>query len=90
MCANNPVNGVYSCENPSLLRDILEREWGFDGVVGSDYAATRSAIGSVNAGLDQSFTLRDWGAYYRDLAALVRAGKVSARPSTPEPGASCG
>jgi beta-glucosidase len=76
MCANNPVNGVYACENTALLRDVVQREWRFDGVIGSDYAATRSAAGSVTAGLDQSFSWRDWGAYYRDLAALVRKGKV--------------
>jgi beta-glucosidase len=76
MCANNPVNGTYSCENSHLLRDILHNEWAFDGVVGSDYSATRSAVGSVNAGLDQSFSWRDWGAHYRDLPALVRNGTV--------------
>lgn len=77
MCANNPVNGVYSCENTALLHDVLAGEWGFDGVVGSDYAATHSAVGSVQAGLDQSFTLRDWGAHYRDLPELVRSGAVA-------------
>jgi beta-glucosidase len=78
MCANNPVNGVYSCENSALLRDTLEKSWHFDGVVGSDYQATHSAVASVNAGLDQSFTLLDWGAYYRDLPQLVRDGTVAA------------
>jgi beta-glucosidase len=77
MCANNPVNGVYACENKQFLRNVVGREWGFDGVVGSDYSATRSAVASVNAGLDQSFSWRDWGAYYRDLPALVRKGKVA-------------
>ena len=80
MCANNPVNGVYACENTALLRDVVQREWKFDGVVGSDYAATRSAVGSVTAGLDQSFSWRDWGAHYRDLAALVRKGEAQAVP----------
>jgi hypothetical protein len=59
------------------LHDVLEREWRFDGVVGSDCPGTHSAVEAVNAGLDQSFTLRDWGAYYRDLPSLVRAGKVA-------------
>lgn len=78
MCANNKVNGIYSCESSFLLRDTLKASWGFDGVVGSDYAATRSAVGSVTAGLDQSFTLQDWGAFYRDLPQLVRDGQVPA------------
>ena len=77
MCGNNPVNGVYACENRKLLADLLETEWGFDGVVGSDYAATHSAVGSVQAGLDQSFSWQDWGAFYRDLPRLVRDGTVS-------------
>ncbi len=77
MCANNAVNGTYSCQNNALLRDLLEGEWAFDGVIGSDYAATHAAGASVTAGLDQSFTLRDWGAYYRDLPKLVRSGAIS-------------
>lgn len=77
MCANNKVNGIYACENTRLLQDTLETKWGFNGAVGSDYAATHSAVGSVRAGLDQSFNLRDWGAFYRDLPQLVRDGKVS-------------
>jgi len=77
MCAQNPVNRTYSCQNNKLLHDMLEAEWGFDGVVGSDYAATHAAVASVTAGLDQSFNLRDWGAYYRDLPALVRNGSIA-------------
>ncbi|MGB9377451.1 MAG: glycoside hydrolase family 3 C-terminal domain-containing protein, partial [Mycobacteriales bacterium] len=77
MCSNNEINGVYACENRRLLSGVLEGEWKFDGVVGSDYAATHSAVGAVQAGLDQSFTLRDWGAAYRDLPRLVRSGKVA-------------
>jgi beta-glucosidase len=77
MCANNPINQVYACENAHLLTGVLQGEWGFDGVVGSDYAATHSAVRSVNAGLDQSFSWRDWGAYYRDLPGLVRAGVLA-------------
>lgn len=79
MCANNPVNGTYSCQNDMLLRQVLDGEWRFDGMVGSDYAATHSAVASVRAGLDQSFTLRDWGAYYRDLPGLVAAGTLSTK-----------
>jgi len=57
-----PVNGAYSCENNHLLAEVLDGEWGFDGVVGSDYAATHSAVASVRAGLDQSFDSRQWAA----------------------------
>lgn len=77
MCANNMVNGTYNCENGPLLNNIVKGEWGWDGVVGSDYAATNSALGSVNGGLDQEFTGRDWGEWYSTLPGLVRSGKVS-------------
>ena len=77
MCANNKVNGTYNCENTQLLGEILKGEWAWPGVVGSDYAATNSAIGSVNGGLDQSFTGLDWGKWYRQLPDLVRQGEVS-------------
>lgn len=76
MCANNQVNGVFNCENGSLLNDVLHDEWGFDGVVGSDYAAVPSAIGAIEGGLDQEFTLRDWTEWYRMLPDLVRRGVV--------------
>lgn len=55
MCAYNKVNGVYACENPRLLNDILKSEWGFKGWVMSDWGATHSTAPSANAGLDQEF-----------------------------------
>jgi beta-glucosidase-like glycosyl hydrolase len=52
MCACDRVNGVYSCNN-SLLHDILQGKWGFDGFVVSDWlSATRSTVPAVLAGLD--------------------------------------
>jgi beta-glucosidase len=76
MCSNNMVDGTYMCENKQMQRQVLA-EWGFDGVIGSDYAATNSALGSVNGGLDQSFTGRDWGKWYDELPDLVRSGALS-------------
>ena len=40
MCAYNKINGEYCCENKWLLTDALRKEWGFDGVVMSDWGAT--------------------------------------------------
>jgi len=42
MCAYNRVNGVYACENPGLLEQTLRRDWGFRGLVMSDWGATHS------------------------------------------------
>ena len=52
MCAYNRVNGVYACEHPGLLDETLRREWGFRGLVMSDWGATHSAGPAMRAGLD--------------------------------------
>jgi len=52
MAAYNRVNGIYASEHPYLLTDILRREWGFEGIVMSDWFGSRSTIASVQAGLD--------------------------------------
>ncbi|MFC5848766.1 glycoside hydrolase family 3 C-terminal domain-containing protein [Deinococcus petrolearius] len=52
MSAYNKVNGTYSSEHPRLLTDVLRGEWGFDGLVMSDWGGTHSAGQSVRAGLD--------------------------------------
>src|SRR6266511_3418892 len=51
MSAYNRVNGTHMGEHPILLRKILKQEWGFDGLVMSDWFATHS-VTSVEAGLD--------------------------------------
>ena len=77
MAAYNGVNGHTMTESP-LLRSILHEDWGFDGVVVSDWTATRSTEPSARAALDlvmpgpaEMFTV--WG---DALVAAVRDGKV--------------
>lgn len=52
MCAYNRVNGSYACENEYLL-SVLKDEWGYQGMVISDWGATHSTVESANAGLDE-------------------------------------
>ncbi|KAK7900431.1 beta-glucosidase [Exophiala xenobiotica] len=52
MTAYNRVNGVHASENPRLLQDVLRGEWGFDGLVMSDWFGTYSTTESIKAGLD--------------------------------------
>ena len=52
MSSYNRVNGTYASENPRLLTEILRGEWGFDGLVMSDWTGTYSTAEAVNAGLD--------------------------------------
>ncbi|HET9094402.1 MAG TPA: glycoside hydrolase family 3 C-terminal domain-containing protein [Solirubrobacteraceae bacterium] len=76
MCAYPLLNGLYSCQDPSLLTGLLDDHWGFPGFVRSDSAANASTVDSANAGLDQ-----ERGSFYWDngqLAAAVAAGQVPA------------
>ena len=52
MTAYNRLNGTYCSEHPWLITELLRGEWGFDGVVISDWFGTHSAVESVRAGLD--------------------------------------
>jgi len=52
MCSYNRVNGEYSSQNDRLLNQILRAEWGFDGIVVSDWGANHTTIESVQGGLD--------------------------------------
>lgn len=52
MCAYNRLNGEYCSENKRLLTDILRNEWGFDGVVMSDWGAVNDRVKGIKAGLD--------------------------------------
>ncbi|KAL4867185.1 hypothetical protein BDV12DRAFT_123088 [Aspergillus spectabilis] len=52
MTAYNSVNGAHADMNEFLLKKVLRQEWGFDGLVMSDWGGTNSTTGSLNAGLD--------------------------------------
>lgn len=52
MCAYNKINGTYCCQNKWLLTDVLRKEWGFSGLVMTDWGATHDRIEMLKAGLD--------------------------------------
>ncbi|MBM0125216.1 beta-glucosidase family protein [Pimelobacter simplex] len=75
MSAYNRVNGTTMSEHP-LLRDPLKSEWGFDGVVVSDWVAVSSTEASANSG--QDLVMPDMFSPWEDaLVAAVREGRVA-------------
>jgi beta-glucosidase len=76
MAAYNVVNGSRMTEHTRLLRSVLKGEWGFGGLVTSDWDATRSTVPTAVGGLDLAMPgpNRFWGAA---LAQAVRAGLVT-------------
>ncbi|MER7687239.1 glycoside hydrolase family 3 C-terminal domain-containing protein [Streptomyces sp. NPDC097610] len=52
MCSYNRINGIFAAENRWLLTEVLRDEWGFDGVVISDWGAVSDRVRAVTAGLD--------------------------------------
>jgi beta-glucosidase len=75
MSSYNRINGTYACDHVELLRGVLRDEWGFDGVVFSDWFGTHSAAAALEAGLDLEMPgpPRERGAA---LVAAVRSGEV--------------
>ena len=52
MCAYNKLNGEYCSEHYTLLTEILKKEWGFEGLVVSDWGAVHDRVKALRAGLD--------------------------------------
>ena len=52
MCAYNKINGEYCSQNKWLLTDVLRKDWGFDGLVMTDWGAMHDRLASLRAGLD--------------------------------------
>ena len=74
MAAYNRLHGTYCSEHP-LLTELLKREWGFDGVIMSDWYGAHSTVPAANAGLDLEMPgPAQW--FGSHLAEAVRAGEV--------------
>ena len=52
MCAYNKVNGKYASENAELLNGVLREDWGFEGLVMSDWGAVNDRVEGLKSGLD--------------------------------------
>ena len=76
MSSYNLVNGTYAHENKHLLTDILRTEWGFDGMVVSDWGGSNSAVAAARAGGLEMPAPGLAGA--RQIVAAVEAGQLDA------------
>jgi beta-glucosidase len=91
MGAYNLYKGQWACHNQYLLNDILRGEWGFDGVVVSDWGATHDTAQAITNGLDMEFgTWTDglansssnaYDNYYlaRPYLEMIKSGRVGTK-----------
>ncbi|MCL2124763.1 MAG: glycoside hydrolase family 3 C-terminal domain-containing protein [Oscillospiraceae bacterium] len=75
MCSYNMFEGVYCSESKKLLTDILRNEWGFDGLVMSDWGAVNERAKGIIAGLDLQMPA-DGGANDEKVVAAVNSGEL--------------
>ena len=76
MTSYNEINGIYAHENKHLLQEILRDEWGFDGMVVSDWGGSNSAVAAVKAGGSLEMPSPGFTSV-RELEGAVRAGTLS-------------
>lgn len=76
MCSYNRINGVYSSDNPWLLQDVLRDEWGFQGLVMTDWGAMNDRVTALKAGLDLEMP-SSHGETDKQIVTAVRDGSLS-------------
>lgn len=75
MCAYNKVNSVWCSENRHLLTEILKEEWGYEGIVVSDWGAVHDIVKAISAGLDLQMP-HNW-LIYEELKAGLDKGEIT-------------
>ncbi|MDQ1130340.1 glycoside hydrolase family 3 C-terminal domain-containing protein [Microbacterium sp. SORGH_AS_0888] len=76
MCSYNRINGVYASEDPWLLTQVLRDEWGFEGLVVSDWGAVNERVAALAAGLDLEMPSSD-GRTDAEIVAAIESGALS-------------
>ena len=76
MCSYNRINGIFASQHHWLLTEVLRDEWGYEGVVVSDWGAVVDRVAAVRAGLDLTMPGPD-AAGDEALVAAVRQGALA-------------
>ena len=76
MSSYNQINGTYANENEHLLTDILRDEWGFDGIVVSDWGGNNDPVKAVEAGANLEMPNCGYGSA-REIVKAVKDGRLS-------------
>ena len=76
MCSYNKINGVYASENRRLLTEILRDEWGYKGVVVSDWGAVNDRAKGLKAGLDLEMP-GSFGVGEKSIRAAIEKGALN-------------
>lgn len=75
MSSYNQVNGIYANENQHLLIDILRKEWGFDGIVITDWGGSNDHVNGVKAGSNLEMPAPGLDSA-RQIAAAIQEGSL--------------
>ena len=75
MCAYNKINGSYASEHHWLLTEVLREEWGFEGLVVSDWGAVHDRVAALRGGLDLEMP-PNLGVSDAAIVAAVRDGSL--------------
>lgn len=76
MCSYNRINGTYASQDPWLLTKVLREEWGYEGLVVSDWGAVYDRVAGVAAGLDLEMP-SSGGRNDARVVEAVREGRVT-------------
>lgn len=76
MSSYNLLNGVWTTENPWLLKDVLRTQWGFNGMVMSDWGSTHNCVPAVKGGMDLEMAGNEIQ-NEEDLRKYLESGEIS-------------
>ena len=76
MTSYNLMNGIYTTENPWLLKEVLRNQWGFKGLVMSDWGSTHYCVPAAKGGLDLEMAGGE-KMNPKDMAYYLKTGDVT-------------